>query len=49
MGLRPAAIERLSHDAAIAVGSTPAEFARFIAVEQNRWKAVIARDKIRPD
>lgn len=45
----PQALERLSADAAIAVGSTPAEFAKFIGVEQQRWKAVIARAKIKPD
>jgi len=45
----PAALERLNGDAAIAVGSTPAEFAKFIAGEQQRWKAVIARAKIKPD
>lgn len=43
------ALERLSADAAIAVGSTPAEFAAFIAAEQKRWQPVIARAKIRPD
>ena len=45
----PAVLEHLGADAAIAVGSTPAEFARFIAVEQARWKPVIARAKIKPD
>ena len=45
----PATQERLAHDAAIAVGSTPAEYARFIAAEQQRWKPVIARAKIKPD
>ncbi|NRF65358.1 tripartite tricarboxylate transporter substrate binding protein [Aquincola sp. S2] len=45
----PTALERLQADAAIAVGSTPAEFAKFIGVEQQRWKAVIARAKIKPD
>jgi tripartite-type tricarboxylate transporter receptor subunit TctC len=45
----PLALERLNTDAAIAVGSTPAEFAKFIGVEQQRWKAVIARAKIKPD
>jgi tripartite-type tricarboxylate transporter receptor subunit TctC len=45
----PTALERLSADAAIAVGSTPAEFAAFIGIEQKRWKAVIARAKIKPD
>lgn len=41
--------ERLSHDAAEAVGNSPAQFAAFIAQEQQRWKAVIARAKIKPD
>ena len=45
----PGSIERLSADAAIAVGGTPAEFAAFIATEQARWKPVIARAKIKPD
>jgi tripartite-type tricarboxylate transporter receptor subunit TctC len=45
----PAALERLNTDAAIAVGSTPSDFANFIAQEQLRWKTVIARAKIRPD
>lgn len=46
---QPSATEKLSADAALAVGGTPAEFAKFIAVEQQRWKAVIARAKIKPD
>ena len=45
----PAAVERLNADAAIAVGSTPAEFAAFIAAERERWKPVIVRAKIKPD
>ena len=45
----PAALERLSADAAIAVGSTPGEFAAFIARERERWKPVIARAKVKPD
>ncbi|MBL8301558.1 MAG: tripartite tricarboxylate transporter substrate binding protein [Ideonella sp.] len=45
----PAALERLNTDAAIAVGGTPAEFARFIADEQKRWQPVISRAKIKPD
>ena len=45
----PAAVTRLSEDTALAVGDTPAEFARFIAAEQARWKPVIARAKIKPD
>ncbi len=46
---QPSATEKLSADAALAVGGTPAEFGKFIAVEQQRWKAVIARAKIKPD
>ena len=46
---QPGSTEKLSADAAIAIGGTPAEFAKFIAVEQQRWKAVIARAKIKPD
>ena len=45
----PAALEMLAKDAAQAVGSTPAEFASFIAAEQKRWQPVIARAKIKPD
>jgi tripartite-type tricarboxylate transporter receptor subunit TctC len=41
--------ERLTADAAEAVGNTPAQFAQFIAQEQARWKPVVARAKIRPD
>jgi tripartite-type tricarboxylate transporter receptor subunit TctC len=46
---QPGATEKLSADAALAVGGTPAEFAKFIAAEQQRWKLVIARAKIKPD
>lgn len=42
-------VERLGADAAIVVGSTPAEFAKFIASEQQRWKPIIARAGIKPD
>jgi len=45
----PGAIERLQGDAALAVGSTPAEFASFIALEQQRWKLVVTRAKVKPD
>ena len=45
----PALLERLGQDAAIAVGGSPAEFSRFITQEQQRWKAVVARAKIKPD
>jgi tripartite-type tricarboxylate transporter receptor subunit TctC len=45
----PTALERLQADAAIAVGSTPAEFQKFITAEQKRWQPVIARARIKPD
>jgi len=45
----PAAMERLSGDAAEVVGGTPEQFAQFIAAEQARWKTVIARANIKPD
>ena len=44
-----AARERLGADAAEAVGNTPAQFAQFILQEQQRWKAVVARAKIRSE
>ena len=45
----PAALKLLETEAAVAVGSTPTEFAKFIEAEQQRWKPVIARAKIKPD
>ncbi len=45
----PASVKLLETEAALAIGSTPAEFAAFIAQEQQRWKPVIARAKIKPD
>lgn len=46
---QPASTEKLGADAAIPVGGSATEFAKFIGIEQQRWKAVIARAKIRPD
>jgi tripartite-type tricarboxylate transporter receptor subunit TctC len=46
---QPAALKLLESEAAMAVGDTPAEFARFIQFEQQRWKPVIARAKIKTD
>jgi tripartite-type tricarboxylate transporter receptor subunit TctC len=45
----PLVKEKLSQDTALAVGNTRVEFADFIAQEQTRWKAVIARAHIKPD
>lgn len=45
----PEAAKLLENETALAVGSSSAEFARFIGQEQQRWKPVIARAKIVPD
>lgn len=45
----PAAMERLTGDAAEAIGDTPTQFAQFIAQEQKRWKEVVERAKIQAD
>lgn len=45
----PESIQRLSGDAAEAVGGTPEQFVQFIAAEQARWQKVIARANIKPD
>ena len=45
----PASVKLLESEAALAIGSTPAEFAAFIAQEQRRWKPVIERAKIKPE
>ncbi len=44
-----AVLDKLKGDAAEAIGGTPEEFAKFIAIEQERWKKVIARAGIKPD
>ena len=44
-----AVLDRLAVESAIPVGSTPQEFAQFIAKEQARWKEVIQNANIRPD
>ncbi|CAG9167001.1 tripartite tricarboxylate transporter substrate binding protein [Cupriavidus respiraculi] len=49
-GIRsPSSTQRLIADAAIIVGSSPAEFTAFIAQEQQRWKPIIAKAGIKPD
>jgi tripartite-type tricarboxylate transporter receptor subunit TctC len=45
----PAVIERFSVDNAEAIGSTPQEYADFIAREQARWKEVIQKANIKAD
>jgi hypothetical protein len=44
--LAPANLDKL---AAEAIGGTPAQFAQFIAAEQERWKKVLLRAKVKPD
>ena len=45
----PDSMQRLTADAAEAVGGTPEQFAQFITAEQTRWQKVIARANIKPD
>lgn len=45
----PDSMQRLTNDAAEAIGGTPEQFAQFIASEQARWQKVIARANIKPD
>jgi tripartite-type tricarboxylate transporter receptor subunit TctC len=45
----PAAVNLLESEAALVVGSSPAEFVAFIEQEKRRWQPVIARAKIKPD
>jgi tripartite-type tricarboxylate transporter receptor subunit TctC len=45
----PDSLQRLTADAAEAIGGTPEQFAQFIAAEQTRWQKVIARANIKPD
>jgi tripartite-type tricarboxylate transporter receptor subunit TctC len=45
----PDSMQRLTGDAAEAIGGTPEQFAQFIAAEQARWQKVIARANIKPD
>ncbi|MES2414496.1 MAG: tripartite tricarboxylate transporter substrate binding protein [Pseudomonadota bacterium] len=43
------ATERLRGDTAQPVGDTPAQYSAFITAEQERWKQVVARARIKPD
>ena len=45
----PAVAERFAADDAIAVGSTPAEFAAFIKQEQARWSEVVRKAGVKAD
>jgi tripartite-type tricarboxylate transporter receptor subunit TctC len=44
-----AALEHLNQDAAQSVGSSPQQFAQFIAQEQKRWKTVVERAHIKAE
>ena len=41
--------DKLSQETALVVGNTSAEFAKFIQLEQARWKPVITRAQIKPE
>lgn len=45
----PDALKRLQGDAAEPIGSTPQQFAQFIATEQTRWQKVLKRAQVKPD
>ncbi len=45
----PDALKRLQGDAAEPIGSTPQQFAQFIAAEQARWQKVLKRAQVKPD
>jgi tripartite-type tricarboxylate transporter receptor subunit TctC len=45
----PAVAERFAVDNAEAIGSSPQEYAEFIAKEQARWKEVIQKAKVKAD
>jgi tripartite-type tricarboxylate transporter receptor subunit TctC len=42
-------LDRLATESAMAVGSSPQEFAAFIAKEQARWKEVVEKAHIKAD
>jgi len=45
----PAVLQRYAADDAESVGSTPQEYADFIAKEQARWKDVIQKTGVKAD
>lgn len=45
----PDSLKRLQGDAAEPIGSTPQQFAQFIASEQARWQKVLKRAQVKPD
>ncbi|MDR3017033.1 MAG: tripartite tricarboxylate transporter substrate binding protein [Delftia acidovorans] len=45
----PDSLKRLQGDAAEPIGSTPQQFAQFIAAEQTRWQKVLKRAQVKPD
>ena len=45
----PSVIQRFAADDAEGVGSTPQDYAAFIAREQARWKDVIQRAGVKAD
>jgi tripartite-type tricarboxylate transporter receptor subunit TctC len=45
----PEVVERMTADGSVPQGSTPEEFAKFIASEQKRWGQVVKTANIKPD
>ena len=45
----PDVVESLKRDGANVVAGSPAQFGQFMAADSARWKAVIQREKIRPE
>jgi hypothetical protein len=45
----PEVVERMTADGSVPQGSTPEEFAKFIAGEQKRWGQVVKAANIKPD
>ena len=45
----PEVVERMTADGSVPQGSTPEEFAKFIAAEQKRWGQVVKAANIKPD
>jgi len=45
----PEVVERLASDGSVPQGSTPEEFAKFIASEQKRWGQVVKSANIKPE
>jgi tripartite-type tricarboxylate transporter receptor subunit TctC len=45
----PAVHDRLAHEGAEPVGSTPAQFAKLLADEMRKWSAVVKAAHVKPE